>query len=255
MKYTYIKILFVFFSLNIFAQTENDTAFFQIGGTKIFFVNDTNYTPEEKFKGHYSSLSIGINAFTQNKSNDFFPVEAMNINIERSWEFNLDFMDLSFNLYKKHFGIVTGLGFKFQNYRLSENYKIYNDAKHVYAEIDTTINYSKIKLAINSFRIPLLFEWQNTFGRKNRQIYISTGGFISYRMASFLKYNYTLNDEKRKDKNFADYHINPLQYGILLKIGISEFEIYMEYNISKMFDSNEGIDANQFSVGLILLEL
>lgn len=260
MRKILISIIFIAFGVNLaFAQnkeqSEQDTSFFKFGGTKILFITDTTYVPKEKFSGHFASLSFGINSFIQGESSEYFDAKALELNLGRSWEFNADAFDISFNLYKQHFGVLTGLGFKFQNYRLANNYLIYNDKEHTYSELDTVTNYTKSKLAINSVRVPVLFEWQNTYGRKHREIYFSAGMTFSYRMVSFMKYNYKIDGEKRKDKKFADYHLNPFQYTILAKLGIGEFEFYFEYNLSKMFKSGEGIDANQFSVGLILLDL
>ncbi len=253
-----IFIYIILSSFLVFAQNESDTTYFQFGQTKVLIIKDTTYKHEKKehkFSGHFSSLSLGLNSFTSKQLDNNFPKEALELDKPRSWEVNIDVLQFSFNLIKQHFGIVTGLGFKFNNYRFKNNYTIYNDNNNIYAVEDTIYNYTKSKMTISSVRIPLLFEWQNTFSRKKRSIYIGAGLIGSYKMQSFMKYNYTANDDKKKLKKFSDYYLNPFQYSIILRFGIGEIELYGEYNLSSMFEKGKAIDANQFSAGIILLEL
>jgi len=253
-------LLFLLVSLFVYSQEEdNDTTFFKFGSTKFIIINDddTSKIKEVEFRGHFVGFSFGINSLNIQANN--FGEGKVNNNVLqleelRSWEVNLDFYQHSINLYKEHFGIVTGLGFKFNNYRFKNKYRIINATDSVYAVMDTVNNFYKSKLSISKIRVPLIFEWQNRIGRKHRLIYFSAGVYGSYNILAYTKYNYKRDGQKVKEKYYDTYQLNPLQYGAIVKFAYGAFEIYAEYNLSEMFINEKAAPVNQFSVGLVLLD-
>ncbi len=254
-------IILLFISVFAYSQTDgNDTTFFKFGKTKVIIIgSDTSANKKPDFRGHLVGFSLGLNMMNIKSSSDFNQLGQINedvleLNEIRSWEVNFDFFQHSFNLYKNHFGIVTGLGLKFNNYRFKNYYRIINTTTSISAVEDTVNNFYKTKLTINKLRIPLIFEWQNKIGRKHRLIFVSAGVFGSYNIVSYMKYNYKRDGNKIKEKIYENYQLNPFQYGVIFKFAYGVFEIYAEYNFSEMFYPNMAVPVNQFSVGLVLLD-
>jgi len=259
--YKIYVIILVFFSVSVFSQEkDNDTTFIKFGGTKFIIIDedDTSKTNDDKFRGHFAGLSMGLNLLSVNNTTNeqlgLVNSEVLQLNEVRSWEVNLDFYQHSFNLYKQHFGIVTGLGVKFNNYRFVNDNRIINTTDSVYAVIDTINNFYKSKLSISKIRIPLIFEWQNRIGRKHRLIYFSAGVYGSYDIVSYMKYNYKRDGQKIKEKFYDNYQLNPFQYGVIIKFAYGVFELYAEYNMSEMFITDKAVPVNQFSFGFVLLD-
>jgi hypothetical protein len=258
--YKFHTILLLFTSLILFSQeNNNDTTFFKIGGSKIIIIgSDSIKNNNPDFRGHFVGFSIGLNLLNTSPSSNYtsgnINEQVLELNEIRSWEVNFDFFQHSFNLYKEHFGLVTGLGLKFNNYRFKNYYRIINTSDSIYAVEDTINNFYKTKLSITKLRIPLIFEWQNKIGRKHRLIFVSAGVFGSYNIVSYMKYNYKRDGNKIKEKIYETYQLNPFQYGVAFKFAYGIFEIYAEYNISKMFITDKAISVNQFSVGLVLVD-
>ena len=257
------KLLFFLFLTVSFIvksqEVENDTTFFKWGNTKIIIIDDSSKTDKKTvFRGHYAGFSVGVNFLdvkneAHNSSAGFVNSDVLELDQIRSWEVNFDVFQHSFNLYRNHFGIVTGLGFKFNNYRFKNNYRIISSADSIYAVTDTINDFYKTKMTISKIRIPLIFEWQDKLGRKNRPIYFSIGVFGSYNIISYMKYNYKIDGQKIKEKYYNNYQLNSFQYGMLVRFGYGIFEFYAEYNISEMFKDNKAVVANPFSVGIIIL--
>ena len=260
MSKLYLLVLLLFVSVFVFSQeNSNDTTFFKIGSSKVIIINtDTSSEKKAEFRGHLAGFSIGLNLLNVKSSLNINDGQindhVLGLNEVRSWEVNFDFLQHSFNLYKEHFGIVTGLGLKFNNYRFKNYYRIINAADSVYAENDTVNNFYKTKLTITKVRIPVIFEWQNRVGRKHRLIFFSAGVFGSYNIVSYMKYNYKRDGEKIKEKIYESYQLNPFQYGLIFKFAYGLVEVYAEYNLSEMFESNKAVPVNQFSVGIVLLD-
>ncbi len=260
----YKKILISLLFLSLFANSQeknNDTTYFKIGKTKFIVINDKdslNKKDTVKFSGHFSGLSLGINFFKFGEANNNYSKitqKDLSLNLPRSWEVNLDPFQWSFNLYKQHFGLVTGLGFKFNNYLFIENRKISIKYDNLISSPDSINNIYKTKMMISKIRIPLMFEWQNKVGRLNKTIYFSAGGFVSYNISSHIKYNFNNDGKKIKEKKENTYYLNPLQYGLMMRFGFGSLDIYAEYNLSEMFTNGKALPINQFSVGIVLINL
>lgn len=260
-------ILFIFSLTNLFSQS--DTTFFRLGSTKFIVFTDTSASVKkhtEKYKGHIAGITLGINSLNiiEQKSilmNVPSPVEgtvlsksALELDQVRSWEFGINVMEFNFGLYDNRFGISTGLGFNFNNYRFKNNYRIYDTDTKVVSALDTIYNFRKSKMMVSSIKIPVIIEFQSKKNKKDKRLfYINAGMFASYNMSSHMKYVYDRNNEKVKVKNYESFYLNPFQYGITARIGIGFFEIYAEYNISEMFKDNEDLHVNQFSIGVVLI--
>ena len=262
-------ILFILSLTNLFSQS--DTTFFRLGSTKFIVFTDTSVTTKkhtEKFKGHLAGITVGVNSLNIVEKNNVTTMDApqpqeganlsksaLELDQVRSWEFGFNFMEFNFGLYDNRFGVSTGLGFNFRNYRFKNNYRIYDTDKKVVSALDTVYNFRKSKMTVSSVRIPVIFEFQSKKNKKgNRLFYINAGMFASYNMSSHMKYVYDKHNEKIKEKNYETFYLNPFQYGLTARIGIGFLEIYAEYNISEMFKNNEDLQVNQFSIGVVLID-
>ena len=261
-------ILFVLSLTNLFSQS--DTTFFRLGSTKFIVFTDTSISVKkhtEKYKGHLAGITLGINSLNIVENNTtltntpklqegtILSKSALELDQVRSWEFGMNVMEFNFGLYDNKFGVSTGLGFNFNNYRFKNNYRIYDTENKVVSELDTVYNFRKSKMTVSSIRIPVIFEFQSKKNKKdNRLFYINAGMFASYNMSSHMKYVYDKNNKRIKERNYETFYLNPFQYGVTARIGIGFLEIYAQYNISEMFTNNDDLKVNQFSVGVVLLD-
>ena len=256
-------ILFVFSLTNLFSQS--DTTFFRLGSTKFVVFTDTNAVSkkhEERFKGHLAGVTLGVNSLIVSSNIDennapsgsILEENALELDQIRSWEFGFNIMEFNFGLYDNRLGVSAGLGFNFYNYRFKNNYRIYNIEDKVVSAIDTVYSFRKSKMTISTIKLPVVIEFQSKKNKKGKSVfYINAGMFVSYNLSSHMKYNFDRHGDKVKEKNYESFYLNPFQYGLTARFGIGIFEMYAEYNISEMFQENQDLKVNQFSIGFVLL--
>ncbi|MCF6352398.1 MAG: hypothetical protein L3J06_05255 [Cyclobacteriaceae bacterium] len=71
------------------------------------------------------------------------------------------------------------------------------------------------------------------------------GPYAGYRIWSRTKYIYRDNGDKKKDKNNGNFLLNNIRYGLRGQIGIRGIDLFVEYDMSDMFQDNSGAPALQ----------
>lgn len=89
-----------------------------------------------------------------------------------------------------------------------------------------------------------------TFSRK-RGFRIGLGGYLSYRLSQKAKYVYWRNGSRKKDKEKSGLFLNDFRYGARLQIGIHGFDMFVNYDLSELFEDGRGPELNPVSIGII----
>jgi hypothetical protein len=108
---------------------DSDTTRIRIGKKKFIIIEDgdndqisfenEDFDDNNKFKGHFSGIDIGINNYFTSDFSTSLPLsdEYMNLNSGKSWGVNINFIQQSIALLNNNIGLVTGMGLEFNNYR------------------------------------------------------------------------------------------------------------------------------------------
>jgi len=94
------------------------------------------------------------------------------------------------------------------------------------------------------------------FGSKNRNgwrlwnhidkgIRIGVGPYAGYRIWSRTKYTYDKDGDKKKDKNESNYLLNDIRYGVRGQFGFKGIDLFVEYDLSEMYQENSGAPVLQ----------
>ena len=83
---------------------------------------------EQHFKGHLSIFEMGVNTFAKTNYTGYSIPNFMDLNQNKSYEVNINVLRYSLGLQKvkNNIGLVTGMGFNFNDYRFSNPYTIVN---------------------------------------------------------------------------------------------------------------------------------
>lgn len=209
------------------------------------------------FKGHWDAVELGANGF-MDKNHEMSLSDDnnryMSLNTSKSTNINLNFCQIDQGIIGNSFGMVTGLGFEFNNYFFENNNTI---IKNKMGEIvpfyydSIGIKLDKSKLSVMYFNIPLLFEFQFPTSRSfHKRLWVSGGVIGSIKIDSHTKVVYKENGERNRDKNRDDFNISLLKYGFTGRVGYNDFYAYANYFPAQFFEKDKGPELYTYSVGV-----
>jgi len=116
---------------------------------------------------------------------------------------------------------------------------------------DTTgINFSKNKLMARYAQIPLMLNI-NTDPGGNDGISISVGGYAGILWGARTK---QVSEEEGTVKVPGTFFLNPYRYGLIARVDFKWFDIYLHYNLSTLFEAEEGPETQTFMAGINLID-
>lgn len=216
----------------------------------------TEYTEVPRFKGHWSGFEWGFNGLLtpERSTNMTGDLKYLELKQSRSWNFNLNLFQQSIGFGTDKAGLVTGLGFEWNNYNFRNQITISKDINGVTGPDSTYLlagyKVNKSRLQTTHLVIPLLLEFQIPV--QSHRIFISAGVLGGVRLFSNTKVEYEFNGEK-KDKVKDDFNLSPFRYGLTARIGYRGLRLFANYYPTSLFEKGKGSEVNPFSVGLILL--
>ncbi len=219
-------------------------------------VNAEEWEEDHSFKGNWSGVELGMNAYLTpgNSINMDKKYQYMELKYEKSFNFNINFFQQSFNIIGEHFGVLTGMGLQWYNYRFSNNTILTNDSNKIggYYNTDTKRTYSKSKLTASYLVIPILFEYQTNPFHNTNSFHISAGVIGGVRLSSHSKQVYKTGNSTNKPKVYDSFYLQPFRLDATARIGWGPLNIYANYSIIRMFRKGRGPQLYPFTVGLIL---
>jgi hypothetical protein len=220
-------------------------------------VDNEDIESKAKFKPHWEGIEIGLNNYVNsNGSMSLDPIMSfMDLNTSRSWNFNVNFLQYGFGLGTDKIGLVTGLGFEWNNYHFDND----NNIQKVDGVIEsfplspaTYPNIQKTKLQTTYLRAPLLVEFQIPAGSK--RIYLSAGPIAGVKLGANTKIVYKENGDIQKVKDKDDYNLSSIRYGFTARAGYRGLKLFANYYLTPLFETNKGPELYPFSVGLTLAD-
>ncbi|MEI8202647.1 MAG: DUF2807 domain-containing protein [Bacteroidota bacterium] len=246
-----------------------DTTQIKLGNKKITIIddNDINGTKKEthkkrssdKFNGHFAGIELGVNGYLSAKNTFDVPAgyDYLKLKYEKSINVNFNFFDINFNLIKNHFGLVTGLGFQFNNYVFDKSIIVNPDSGFFYGYKDgatdrTNFKNLKSKLVVNYLTVPLFFEYQTNNKSKCNSFHIGAGGELGIRVGTYFKHTFESNDQFHLMKISDDFYVNDIKLDAMVRVGWSKLNLYATYSLLPLFKDFKGPQLYPFTVGVSL---
>ena len=215
---------------------------------------------KKKFRGHWGGFEIGLNNFLD-KDFAFGPAagdEFMDLHTGKSWNVNLNVMEFNVGLIGNSVGLVTGLGFEFNDYRFDNPITLVKDElnNNVIIPFDYTVEFvpaiypTKSKLSTTYITVPLILEFQVPSQKKKNRFFISGGVIGGLKVGSHTKVVYRDEGSKQKDKVRDDFNLSPFRYGVTARIGMGPLNLFGNYYFTPLFENNKGPELYPFSIGL-----
>jgi hypothetical protein len=241
-----------------------DTLQVKIGGQRVIIIEDIEEEiekhleePEEKeprFNGHWGGLELHLNTYMSPdyKIEVADPYGFLNPDLMRSFGLNINLIEKSIPLTKKYLGLVTGLGWTYNNYRFDNDIVLLNDTSVIWAYSDD--RYQKSKLRVNSLTIPVILEFQTNEKDNLNSLHIGAGMIFGLNVGARTKNVYFDDSERIKYKQRGDFHLNPISAAATARIGWGKLNLFASYDLLPLFKAGEGPELYPVQVGITLVD-
>lgn len=209
---------------------------------------------KDKFSGHWAGIDFGFNMLL-NPDYSAYEKEFMKNDIARSNSIHLNLIQQSIGLQRNrnNFGLVTGLGIQFQYFKLNDSTTIERSENEVIMPKPFYISENqKSRLFLFSVTLPVLAEVQIPINNYKNRLYFSSGMYMSYRIASYTKIKYRV-EQKQKLKTIDNFSLQNFKYGVMFRSGYRWINFYAMYELTPFFKEDKGPDLTPFTVGVTLI--
>lgn len=273
--------------LNIEVYEDNDSVKVVIGNRELLVDDSGNVRlgrhKKIKFNGHWAGFEMGLNGYFNSDYNMSFPKETeyMDLRTSKSWAIHINFFEQNVALSKnKKWGIVTGLGTSWNNYRFSKATRLNADSSQLIGYVDSGISIRKSKLTNWYLNVPLIFEFQTNSYQKKNSFHIAAGMIMGIRLSTHTKKYYDeynkefdvtryypepaddyvtdftlISPNYSKAKNYDDFYLNPFKWDATVRIGWGFINLFATYSVNTMFKKDKGPELYPWTVGITLLNI
>jgi hypothetical protein len=261
------------FGLNTWAQEESDTSKIRIGNKKYTVIVDADKDiqiltdedadvvirekkhshakePARKMDGTWDGFEFGLATLTNADYKLALPDDGkfLDYNMNQSLGFNFNIAEKSFGIIKNYFGLVTGLGFEYNQYMLSNNINLVKFADGIGTEpIDLPL--TKNRFSMWYLNVPLMAEFQIPVYGESHRIKISAGIIGGLRLNARQVQKYELTGEKQKIKT-KDFYLRDFRYGFTGRVGYGDFALFATYYPQTLFETDKGPEVFPLTFGI-----
>ncbi|MCF8348223.1 MAG: DUF2807 domain-containing protein [Bacteroidales bacterium] len=267
-----------------FEVVDGDTTVVAVGRHRLIVSDDGDVRWErnrhKKFNGHWGGVDIGLNGYlTPNFDMNFDKADDyLDLQMEKSINLNLNLYEENIQLSKKHdnFGLITGLGLSWNNYRFNHATFLTPDSSDIHGYYMEGISVRKSKLTSFYLTVPVFFEVQTNHKMRTRRFHMAVGGIVGLRLNSHTKVyfnesnkEFRLTDVQTGEtvqfmkspslgnrnivKDFDSYHLAPFKFDVSARFGYGIVNLYVTYSLNTMFQKDRGPELYPFSAGISLV--
>ncbi len=186
-------------------------------------------------------VDLGINLWTPTDN-------APQVKPWGSWNVNLNMA----GTYKasKNFHLKTGLGVSWYNFKLEDTDLIaVKNPTGISFEEFTEGTGTKSKIAASYANLTLV----PTVLTNDGNFRVGIGGYAGLRLGGRGKFVYNDSEgDKQKIFEKSNMYANNYRYGGRIEIGISDFNMFFNYDFNELFESGKGPKLNAMSFGIII---
>lgn len=205
---------------------------------------------------HWHGFSLGLNGWTEKSVATTLSEDKkyMDLDYSRSFNYQCNLIERQFNLASDYLKIITGFGFDYHSYALSNKTNLNPDSSFTFgsSEKDGSKDFKKNKFRATYIQIPLLLEC-NTSKDPNKTIHLAAGIIGQYLISSRTKQVYEQNGNTQKKIKRDNYNLSPLAAKAHVNIGYGNLTVFGEYSLTSLFQKGKGPELYPFVIGFRLI--
>jgi hypothetical protein len=230
---------------------------------------------------YWSGVDVGLNMLLGSNGSTNLPKndEYMELDQINSRFVSINFMEQKIEFGSHHFGLLTGLGWEFTNYRLKGNDLLQFSSDSIHAVPVETPQFRKNKLRQSGFRVPLMLEFnskranmpteaevmaatRDTIGGKkpssfsvnnSKNFHMALGVVGTWYYDSMYKQKYRLDGTTQKDIDKGEHYLLPYRLAAAARIGYGSFNVFAEYSLTPLFEKNLAPELTPLTIGLTIV--
>ncbi len=201
----------------------------------------------------WSGFGLTSNGFmnAQNQIASGSELGFLELDPARSIGVQLNVVEKRFPIIKGFLGLTTGLGIQWNRYALKGNYDISATNDTIFGVENTAVNYSKNVLSSAYLQAPLLLQI-NTNKNPSESWTIAAGIVGGIRIGGLHKTNWEVDGNQNKDKTKDDFNFNPFQASLMALVGYGDWNLYMTYNLTDVFNEGSALSLRGVNAGILL---
>lgn len=203
---------------------------------------------------HWAGIDIGMNGFTGADGNVGLSDELdyLEVDLANSRSFAINFWEKKIPIASEYFGITTGMGIEWNNYRLKNDYTLVTSKDTLTAFLDTTINVRKNKLRTAYLNVPILLEF-NTSKDPEKSFHLAAGFVGGLHLGTMYKQRFEFNDVKMKNKTQNFMNIETFKVDGMIRVGYGKLNLFASTTLTQLFDEGTGPEVHPFRAGITLI--
>jgi len=223
-------------------------------GIQIPFLNSSKGKHHDHYymEPHWAGIGWGFANFSD-KNMNVNNIQGISLKSESTNEFFINLIEKILPIYRNNLGLTTGLGFDWHNYFLDTNSHLVEvDGITSLYMAPQGVNYEYSRLRTFHITVPLLLEWQPTFGR-NHKFFMSAGAIAG--VNTFASYKVKYKDSEGNSITKVEgkgLNVAPLSLDFMGQIGYGSWNVYAKYSPFSIFQSGKGPDVRAVSMGAVL---
>lgn len=154
---------------------------------------------------------------------------------------------------KGNLNLKTAITIDWSNYYYANDITLIEGPEGL--QFDTTgVDFSKNKLTARYAQIPLMLNFDSrSKGCDDDKggISFSIGGYAGILWKAWTK---QVSEEEGKVKLDGRYNLNRFKYGLMARLDLRWFDIYVQYNLSEVFEEEKGPSTQTFMAGINVID-
>ncbi|MGB3079690.1 MAG: hypothetical protein WBB31_11475, partial [Saprospiraceae bacterium] len=161
----------------------------------------------------------------------------------------------------RHVFFEFGLGVSWYNFKFQDDNTLITKGENgvEFSKDPRTLDFNVSKLTamyLNASFIPMYATGRHHHHSRwnysdHDSFRIGIGPYAGYRLESYSKQGYTVDGDKKADKERDNFYLNNLRYGVRLQMGLESVDFFAAYDLNSFFVEGKGPKLNAFTIGVV----
>jgi len=201
---------------------------------------------------HWGGFEMGVSGLLNKDGGLELEDNLYDLDYSSSLCYNLNLFETKISFFGGYAGIVTGLGFNWNNYSFKGNTTLSANNDSTWATDMPGRTYGKNKLRTTYVKIPLLLEF-NTSLESKKTIHIAGGVEGGFKLRSKTIQEYEFEGEEYEVDVKGHYNVKPWKLNAVGRIGYKNFTLFANYGLTTLFEKDKGPEMYPFEVGITIV--